>query len=194
MFEPSPQLLKRCFPPVVDDRTRLLLLGSLPGEESLARGQYYANPRNQFWRLIGAVIERDLVGLDYEARLESLLAAGVGLWDTVAEANRTGSLDTAIRGHQANDLQSLADSLPGAAGDRIQWRQGGQHRREDAGIGYPPRADRAAVEQSGADPALSRQARRMGEAQGISERLNEPTSSTCVDQRNWPTGLIQSRW
>ncbi len=112
MFEPSPQLLKRCFPPVVDDRTRLLLLGSLPGEESLARGQYYANPRNQFWRLIGAVIERDLVGLDYEARLESLLAAGVGLWDTVAEANRTGSLDTAIRGHQANDLQSLADSLP----------------------------------------------------------------------------------
>lgn len=104
--------VKRSFPPVADERTRLLVLGSLPGEESLARRQYYANPRNQFWRLIGAVIGTDLVPLAYEARLEALLAAGIGLWDTIGSATRRGSLDGAIRAHNANDLAALAASLP----------------------------------------------------------------------------------
>lgn len=105
-------MLKCSFAPIVDADTRLLVLGSLPGEESLARGQYYANPRNHFWRLIGAVIGADLVPLAYDARLQALLAAGVGLWDTVGSATRRGSLDGAIRGHSANDLASLAESLP----------------------------------------------------------------------------------
>jgi hypoxanthine-DNA glycosylase len=104
--------VKRSFPPVADARTRLLILGSLPGEESLARRQYYANPRNHFWRLIGAVIGKDLVALPYGARLEALLAAGIGLWDTVGAATRRGSLDGAIRGHFANDLAALAATLP----------------------------------------------------------------------------------
>ena len=68
-------MLKRSFAPVANERTRLLLLGSLPGEESLARGRYYAHPRNQFWRLAGAVIAAELEPLPYEARLEALLAA-----------------------------------------------------------------------------------------------------------------------
>lgn len=104
--------LKRSFPPVADARTRVLVLGSLPGEESLARKQYYANPRNQFWRLIGAAIGEELVPLAYEARLEALLAAGVGLWDTVGSARRHGSLDGNIRGYSANDLERLAHRLP----------------------------------------------------------------------------------
>lgn len=104
--------LKRSFPPVVDGRTRVLLLGSLPGEESLARSQYYANPRNHFWRLIGAVTGLDLVQLPYEERLRALLAARVGLWDTVGSATRRGSLDGAIRLDSANDLAALAASLP----------------------------------------------------------------------------------
>jgi hypoxanthine-DNA glycosylase len=103
---------KHSFPPVADARTRLLLLGSLPGEESLARAQYYANPRNQFWRLMSGVIGLDLVPLGYEARLEALLDSGVGLWDTVGSATRRGSLDGNIRGHSANDLAALAASLP----------------------------------------------------------------------------------
>src|SRR5687768_15614368 len=105
-------MLKHCFPPVVDARTRVLVLGSLPGEESLARGQYYANPRNQFWRLIGGVIGADLVPLDYEQRLAALRAAGVGLWDTVGSATRRGSLDGNIRDERANDLAELASALP----------------------------------------------------------------------------------
>ena len=105
--------VKRSFPPVADAATRVLVLGSLPGEESLARRQYYANPRNHFWRLIGAVIGRDLVALPYEARLEALLDAGIGLWDTIGAATRRGSLDGAIRGQSANDLAALAATLPG---------------------------------------------------------------------------------
>ncbi|MEO7177615.1 MAG: DNA-deoxyinosine glycosylase [Allosphingosinicella sp.] len=104
--------IKRSFPPVVDARTRVLVLGSLPGEESLAASQYYANPRNHFWRLIGAVTGADLVALPYQARLEALLAARVGLWDTIGSATRRGSLDGAIRGHRANDLADLAARLP----------------------------------------------------------------------------------
>ena len=105
--------VQHCFPPVVRTDTRLLLLGSLPGAVSLAQGRYYAHPRNQFWRLAGAVIGRELVPLDYEARLEALLAAGIGLWDTVAAATRRGSLDADIRLHAASDLDALVRDLPG---------------------------------------------------------------------------------
>ncbi len=104
--------MKASFAPVVDQCTRVLVLGSLPGEISLAKAQYYANTQNQFWRLIGAVIGVDLVSLDYEARLARLLEAGVGLWDVIATAERAGSLDGAIRGHRPNALAELAAGLP----------------------------------------------------------------------------------
>jgi hypoxanthine-DNA glycosylase len=104
--------LQHCFPPVVGPDTRLLVLGSLPGAVSLARRQYYAHPQNQFWRLISRVVERDLVPLDYEARLAALLDARVGLWDTVAAATRKGSLDADIRLHAASDLAALVETLP----------------------------------------------------------------------------------
>jgi TDG/mug DNA glycosylase family protein len=104
--------VKRSFPPIVDARTRLLVLGSLPGEESLARRQYYGNPRNHFWRLMSEVVGADLVALAYEERLAALLNAGIGLWDTVGAATRRGSLDGNIRGHQPNALLELVARLP----------------------------------------------------------------------------------
>ncbi|MGF6371547.1 hypoxanthine-DNA glycosylase [Paraburkholderia sp. RAU6.4a] len=103
---------KRCFAPVVDADTRVLILGSLPGEVSLAHGQYYAHPQNKFWLLVGEAIERDLVGMDYSTRLETLLEHHIGLWDVVAEARRAGSLDSRIRDHASNDLIALIDTLP----------------------------------------------------------------------------------
>lgn len=103
---------KTAFDPVVDEHTRLLILGSLPGEASLKARQYYAHPRNGFWRLIGAVIGRDLVVLPYEDRLAALGTAGVGLWDVVASAERPGSLDAAIRRPEAADLRGLVRTLP----------------------------------------------------------------------------------
>lgn len=104
--------MHHCFEPVTRPDTRLLVLGSLPGAVSLAEGRYYAHPQNQFWRLTGAVIGRDLVSLDYGQRLEALLDAGIGLWDTVASATRKGSLDADIRLHLASDLAALAATLP----------------------------------------------------------------------------------
>lgn len=104
--------MQHCFPPVTRPDTRLLVLGSLPGARSLAQQRYYAHPQNLFWRLMSAVSGRDLVPLGYEARLAALLDAKVGLWDTVAAATREGSLDAAIRLHEASDLVALAASLP----------------------------------------------------------------------------------
>lgn len=103
---------KSSFPPVVRADTRLLILGSLPGERSLAERRYYAHPRNLFWHLVGRAIGKDLQSLDYPARLEALLAARIGLWDTVASATRAGSLDTAIRAARHNALADLAATLP----------------------------------------------------------------------------------
>ena len=103
---------KRCFDPVVDANTRLLILGSLPGEKSLAHSQYYAHPQNKFWMLLGEVLGVDLKSQPYEERLATLLARGVGLWDVVAQAQRTGSLDSNIRDRDDNDLVALAASLP----------------------------------------------------------------------------------
>ncbi|MBV8685857.1 MAG: DNA-deoxyinosine glycosylase [Alphaproteobacteria bacterium] len=104
--------LKRSFAPVVDEATRVLVLGSLPGEESLARRQYYGNPRNHFWRLMEGVTSVGLVPLPYEERLDALRAAGIGLWDAVGSATRRGSLDGDIRGHSVNALASLVALLP----------------------------------------------------------------------------------
>lgn len=104
--------LKRAFDPVVDSHTRLLILGSLPGDASLKAGQYYDHPQNGFWRLVGGVISVDLVAQPYPDRLEALKAAGVGLWDVIASARRPGSLDTAIRDVEAADLNRLINTLP----------------------------------------------------------------------------------
>ncbi|MES2451835.1 MAG: DNA-deoxyinosine glycosylase [Pseudomonadota bacterium] len=105
-------IAKRSFPPVVNPEVRLLVLGSLPGDRSLAAGRYYAHPQNQFWRLMSGVIGRDLVALDYDVRLSALLEAHVGLWDVVASARRDGSSDAAIRDPVGNDLPGLVHSLP----------------------------------------------------------------------------------
>ena len=82
-------------PPFADSRTRALVVGTLPGQASLAARQYYAQPHNAFWRLI-----EDLCGvprvLPYRERVEALLASGLGLWDVCASAHRRGSLDASI--------------------------------------------------------------------------------------------------
>lgn len=104
--------LKTSFPPVVDARIRVLILGSLPGDRSLVERRYYAHPQNQFWRLAGAAIDRDLTALPYDDRLTVLLDVKIGLWDVVATARRTGSSDATIRDHAANDLPALIRSSP----------------------------------------------------------------------------------
>lgn len=103
---------KRCFDPVADAQTRLLVLGSLPGDKSLALQEYYGNRQNRFWLLMSEVTAVDLVRLDYTARLEALLELRVGLWDVLAEAQRSGSLDSRIRDRNDNDLLAFLAGLP----------------------------------------------------------------------------------
>jgi len=101
------------FPPVVAADTHTMLLGSFPGEASLEAAQYYAHPRNQFWRLLGSVLgEAFLHELPYEARLECVLAHGIGIWDVLDACHRQGSLDSAIRNAQPNDFASLREHAP----------------------------------------------------------------------------------
>ncbi|KAK0350545.1 hypothetical protein LTR94_028587 [Friedmanniomyces endolithicus] len=105
-------MTKTAFAPVYNERTRVLILGSLPGDASLKAAQYYAHPRNGFWPLIGQVLDEPLASLPYADRLERLLARGVGLWDVLASAERSGSLDAAIRSPEAADLRGFVERLP----------------------------------------------------------------------------------
>lgn len=98
--------------PVIDSRTRVVILGSFPGAASLAAQQYYAHPRNQFWRLVSALVEEDLACLPYEHRLPRLLAHRIGLWDVLGACEREGSLDSAIRKPAANDFARLHRLCP----------------------------------------------------------------------------------
>jgi double-stranded uracil-DNA glycosylase len=100
------------FAPVVDPRVRTLVLGSFPSTASLGAGQYYGHPRNQFWRLMGAVLEEPLAQLPYPERLQRLLAHHIGLWDVIAECAREGSLDSAIRQAVPSPLEPVLAGLP----------------------------------------------------------------------------------
>jgi double-stranded uracil-DNA glycosylase len=103
--------MKCSFPPVIAGHSRILILGSLPGEQSLRRQQYYANPRNQFWRVLSAVFNEP-VGEPYEEKLAFVLRHGLALWDTVQCAERQGSLDQHIQNAIANDFPALFAGYP----------------------------------------------------------------------------------
>lgn len=83
------------FAPIVGGRPRVLVLGSLPGRKSLEMGQYYAQPQNGFWRIMGALFGAG-PSLPYPQRLERLIANRVAVWDVLAAGERDGSLDSAI--------------------------------------------------------------------------------------------------
>jgi hypoxanthine-DNA glycosylase len=124
----------QAFDLVADARCRVLVLGSFPGVRSLREARYYAHPRNQFWQLMSPVVGIDLVPLSYDQRLAALVAQRIGLWDVVATARRSGSLDSALREVQPRDLRAVAAGLPdlramafnGAAAFAIGQRQMGQ--------------------------------------------------------------------
>jgi len=100
-------------PPVIGRQAKVVLLGSFPGRASLAAGQYYAHPRNQFWPVLGALWGVDLPALPYAERLAEMRRRGLGLWDVYASCRRVGSLDSAIEDATLNDLASLRRLAPG---------------------------------------------------------------------------------
>lgn len=102
----------RSFAPAGDlDAPQILILGSMPGVESLRRQQYYAFERNAFWRIAGTVFDFDY-HLNYPARLAALAAKHVALWDVFQICNRNGSSDSNIRNAVPNDLASFIGTYP----------------------------------------------------------------------------------
>jgi len=83
------------FPPIVNRNARILVLGSMPGRESLRARQYYAHPRNAFWRIMEALFDID-ANLPYDARCQSLVERHVALWDVLHACTRSSSLDSDI--------------------------------------------------------------------------------------------------
>lgn len=108
----SQESVKIGLPPVARQDARLFVLGSLPGDASLAAQRYYAHRTNQFWRLLGVAIGEGLESLDYADRLDRLAARQVGLWDVIGSASRRGSLDQAIRDAQHNQISQLLWQFP----------------------------------------------------------------------------------
>jgi hypoxanthine-DNA glycosylase len=98
--------------PVVAPHTRVFVLGSFPSEASLAAGQYYAHPRNQFWIILSRLWSIDLRTMPYDQRLDEVRQRGLGIWDVYASCRREGSLDSAIEAAQPNDLPGLVKRLP----------------------------------------------------------------------------------
>jgi hypoxanthine-DNA glycosylase len=102
---------KRSFPPIIDARARVLVLGTIPGEESLRRRQYYAHPRNLFWRIIFALFDAT-PPTDYAARLAFVAAHRIALWDVCELGERERSADTTIRRERPNAIDRLLDEHP----------------------------------------------------------------------------------
>ncbi|MBL6986983.1 MAG: DNA-deoxyinosine glycosylase [Methylobacter sp.] len=97
-----------CFDPIEDLNAEIMILGSMPGQESLTAVQYYANRRNAFWKIMA-----ELLGFDpdssYESRLHALKTARIALWDVLQSCTRTGSLDSRIDSGSitANDFKNF---------------------------------------------------------------------------------------
>lgn len=107
----EPNLIKTSFPPVINPNARILILGTLPGEESLKQQQYYANPRNQFWRIMQAIFGTSSAA-PYAERIAHLQQQKIALWDVLHSCERIGSLDSAIRNPIPNDFTSLLAKNP----------------------------------------------------------------------------------
>ena len=100
------------FQPIIDERSEILILGTIPGPESLRRRQYYANPNNQFWSIIYGVFEKTVMETAYEAKVSFLLEHNIALWDVFYSARRNGALDSDIENTEPNDISGLIRAYP----------------------------------------------------------------------------------
>ena len=105
-------MTKYSFPPLINSSAKILILGSLPGEESLKQVKYYAHPRNAFWKIMFTVFN-ETYSKDYSAKCELLLKNHIALWDMVHSGIREGSLDSDIKNEIPNDIERLLNEYQG---------------------------------------------------------------------------------
>lgn len=129
-------ILLQGLPPVIAANARVLILGSFPSAASLAAGQYYGNPKNQFWRILGAVLAQPLSELNYVERIAAVRAAGIAIWDVFAACEREGSLDAAIRNARVNELAVLRKSAPALRRVCFNGRTAARVQATVAALGY----------------------------------------------------------
>ena len=108
----GPRGLKTGLPALLNVETRILVLGSLPGDESIKQQRYYAKPQNQFWPIMYAVLDAGTPAPQYADRVGLLLRRGIGLWDVLHSAEREGSSDSKIRNPVPNDFRRLLERHP----------------------------------------------------------------------------------
>lgn len=99
------------FLPIIDQHSRILILGSMPGVESLRLQQYYANPRNQFWKILYELFNIQ-ASQDYQERVSLLKSKKIAVWDVIETCYREGSLDSKIREEKTNDFNALFKAYP----------------------------------------------------------------------------------
>jgi double-stranded uracil-DNA glycosylase len=129
-------MVKQGLPPAIPLAARVLLLGSFPGEESLRQSQYYAHPRNQFWRLLGEVLGEPLADLPYSGRLRRLARHRVGVWDIITGCEREGSLDGDIRNASFAQFDWLAKHAPHLRLVAMNGKKAGSAQRRVEAFGY----------------------------------------------------------
>ena len=103
--------MKQAFPPLVNQNSKILILGTMPGEKSLELQEYYGNKGNSFWKLLFTLFNRPLPK-DYIEKKQLLEENNIALWDVLAYCERTGSLDSNIKNEKANDFQSFYKQYP----------------------------------------------------------------------------------
>ena len=135
---PSPPR-RRGLPPVLDRATRVLILGSFPGEASLAARQYYAHPRNHFWPILSAVLEEPLAEMPYRMRLARVRERGVGLWDVIVACERRGSLDASIRNAEHGEIERVKRESPNVTLVCFNGRTSGRREPAFRAAGYETR-------------------------------------------------------
>ena len=103
----------RSFPPIAAPDAEILILGSMPGQVSLAANEYYAHPRNSFWPIMSALFRFD-ARAPYRERVDALKVARIAVWDVLYSCTRPGSLDSDINPDSliANDMASFLDEHP----------------------------------------------------------------------------------
>ena len=129
-------VLKQGLAPQIPPASRLVLLGSFPGEASLQQSQYYAHPQNQFWRLLGDVLEEPLAALPYARRLQRLARHRIGVWDIITNCEREGSLDGSIRHAVLSQFEWLADHAPKLRVVALNGQKAGSARQRIEALGY----------------------------------------------------------